>query len=206
MTCGGSEVAVDMTTRLLPKLIVGLGNPGAEYTDTRHNAGFMAVARILEKAGPRVIRETRYNSEFARIAIGGRVVCTACPTTFMNRSGDAVGRIANVLELTPAEILVVYDCLDLPLGRLRIRQSGGSGGHKGVESIIHALGSSDFPRLRIGIGRAAEQQVVDHVLSAWTAEERPLIEAALGAAADAVLYSLRRGITAAMNAFNGWEP
>jgi PTH1 family peptidyl-tRNA hydrolase len=192
-------------TQLLPKLIVGLGNPGAEYTETRHNAGFMVIDRFLGKVGPRVVRETRYNSELARVAYGGRVFHTACPMTFMNRSGDAVRRISNVFELTPGEILVVYDCLDLPLGRLRIRQSGGSGGHKGVESIIHALGSSDFPRLRIGIGRAGEQQVVDHVLSAWTAEERPLIEDALDAAADAVLYSLRRGITATMNAFNGWE-
>ena len=189
-----------------PKLIVGLGNPGPEYAETRHNAGFLVVDRLLSKVGPRVSCENRYNSRFCRGAYGGRVFHTACPTTFMNRSGEAVKRIVNVLQLQPAEILVVYDCLDLPLGRLRLRAAGSSGGHRGVESIIHALGSADFPRLRVGIGRAGEKEVVEHVLSAWTGQERPLVEAVLGTAADAVLYSLRRGITAAMNAFNGWEP
>jgi PTH1 family peptidyl-tRNA hydrolase len=87
-----------------------------------------------------------------------------------------------------------------------LRESGGSGGHRGVESTIHALGSSDFPRLRVGIGRAGKRQVVEHVLSAWTAEERPVVEVVLAAATDAVLYSFRRGVAAAMNAFNGWEP
>ncbi|MDT8390301.1 MAG: aminoacyl-tRNA hydrolase [Lentisphaeria bacterium] len=191
---------------MFPKLIVGLGNPGDTYTGTRHNAGFMVVDRVLSRMGGRVVREERFNCVLCRAAYGGRRFFTAQPTTFMNRSGDAVSRIANVRELTPAEILVVYDCLDLPLGRLRLRAGGGSGGQKGVESIIHALGRSDFPRLRVGIGSTEKYNVVDHVLSAWTAEEQPLVERVLDAAADAVLFSLRRGVTAAMNAFNGWEP
>lgn len=192
--------------QILPQLIVGLGNPGAEYAETRHNAGFMVVDRLLSRLAPRVVRQERCNSVLCRAAHGGRSFHTAQPTTFMNASGDAVARLANVLQVAPQGVLVIYDCLDLPLGRLRIRANGGSGGHRGVESIIHALGSCEFPRLRIGIGRAGERHVVEHVLSAWTSVERPLVEAVLDVATDAVLYSLRRGITAAMNAFNGWEP
>ena len=166
----------------------------------------MVIDRVLARMGARVVRDERYNSVFCRASYGGRIFFTAQPTTFMNRSGDAVSRIANVRELSPAEILVVYDCIDLPLGRLRMRLAGGSGGQKGVESIIHALGRSDFPRLRVGIGATEKKNVVDHVLSAWTAAEQPLVETVLNAAADAVLFSLRRGVAAAMNAFNGWEP
>ena len=194
-------------SRVVPKLIVGLGNPGENYAGTRHNVGFMVVDRVLSRLGPRVVLDERYNALLACASYAGRKLHTAKPTTYMNRSGDAVVRIVNVLKLLPQEILVISDCLDLPLGRLRLRESGGSGGQKGVESIIRALGTSDFARLRVGIGRAGQKhQVVEHVLSAWTAEEQPVADAALDAAADAVLYSLRRGITAAMNAFNGWEP
>lgn len=190
----------------LPKLVIGLGNPGPEYENTRHNAGYMVVDRMLAGLRPRLVCEERYNSILCRASYGGRLIHFAKPTTFMNRSGEAVRRISNVLNISPGGLLVIIDCLDLPLGRMRFRPSGGSGGHRGVESIVHALGTDDFPRLRVGIGRSGEHKVVDHVLSAWTVEERSLAESVLDAAADAVLYSLRRGVTAAMNAFNGWKP
>ncbi|MFO7821253.1 MAG: aminoacyl-tRNA hydrolase [Lentisphaeria bacterium] len=191
----------------MPQLIVGLGNPGPKYESTRHNAGFMTIDRIIELAGPAVKRDERYECKLAEIRLGGRQITLAKPQTLMNLSGRAVGRLQRVLELNPDELLIIYDCLDLPLGSLRLRKGGGSGGHKGMESIIQAVGTSKVPRLRIGIDPSGSQQgVVQHVLSKWTQDELPLVQETISAAAEAAVTALRRGMSGAMNAFNSWTP
>lgn len=190
---------------ILPKVIVGLGNPGDEYAGTRHNAGFMVVDRILEKLNKPNRREHRYDSEIVRVTFGGRQLILVKPLTFMNLSGTAVAKGRAAWDAVPEEILAVYDCLDLPAGKIRLRQDGGSGGHRGVESMIRELGSQKFPRLRVGIGRQTGKPVVDYVLSGWTEEEQPLIEQAVDAAADAVILAVRSGMAMAMNRYNGWS-
>lgn len=192
---------------ILPKLIVGLGNPGPDYYHTRHNAGFMTVDRLAEISGPPIKEYKRYDSKLTEIRVGGRQIILAKPQTLMNLSGRAVRRARKSLRLEPEEIFIIYDCLDLPLGRLRLRLSGGSGGHKGMESIIQALGTNQIPRLRIGIGSAEQTaNVVQHVLSAWEQNELPLVRETIDSAAEAVITALRRGVTAAMNKFNNWTP
>ncbi len=184
-------------------MIVGLGNPGLEYADTRHNAGFMTVDRLVEKARRTESEEHRYASFFRVWRYAGRDLLLVKPQTFMNRSGLAVAKFQRVFELRPDEILVVYDCLDLPLGRLRLRHSGSSGGHRGMESIIQALGDSAIPRLRVGIGRARAGGSVEHVLSGYAEDELPALDRVLDLAVAAVLCAIRRGIVAAMNQYNG---
>lgn len=189
---------------LLPRVIVGLGNPGEKYADTRHNAGFLVVDRVLAKLKKTAEREHRHDSEIFRVGSGGRALVLVKPLTFMNLSGEAVAKVKNATGADPAEILVVYDCLDLPLGRIRLRTGGGSGGHRGVESVIQALGSDAFPRVRVGIGRG-DQTVVDYVLGGWSDEEQPIMDEAVTAAADAVILAIRAGMETAMNRFNGWR-
>jgi PTH1 family peptidyl-tRNA hydrolase len=189
---------------LLPQLIVGLGNPGPKYAATRHNIGFLTIDRLLATARGEVREEHRFSSMLYRLRLAGRHMVLAKPLTFMNVSGEAVAGMRKSLELTPQEIMVVYDCLDLPLGRLRIRSEGGSGGHRGMQSVIDALETEQIPRLRIGIGRQTDSDVVDYVLSTWTAAEQPLVEQVVITAARAVQYAARRGVTAAMNAYNAW--
>ncbi len=190
---------------LQPKVIVGLGNPGEEYAGTRHNAGFLVLDRILEKLNKPSRREHRYDSEIIRVSFGGRQLILVKPLTFMNLSGTAVAKGRAAWDVVPEEILVVYDCLDLPAGKIRLREDGGSGGHRGMESMIQELGSQKFPRLRVGIGRQDGKPVVDYVLSGWSEEEQPYMEQAVDAAADAVLLAVRSGMAAAMNRYNGWS-
>lgn len=190
----------------LPQLIVGLGNPGPQYHETRHNAGFMTIDRLADMAGPAHKQYSRYDCELTEVRVAGRVITLAKPQTFMNLSGRAVGRMQRVFELLPEEILVVYDCLDLPLGRIRLRQSGGSGGHKGMESVIQALGTGGIPRIRIGIDSKEPGSVVEHVLSEWTPEEAPLVREVVTTAAEAAITAVRRGLPTAMNTFNAWIP
>ncbi len=184
------------------KLVVGLGNPGAKYANTRHNVGFMVVDRLARRVGIGLTKR-QCNALTALGTISGQRVCLAKPQTYMNLSGDAVACLARFFKVSPADLLVVYDDRDLPLGRVRLREKGSAGGQRGMESIIAALGTSDFPRLRIGIGRPAEVDAVDHVLGSFSAEERPLIEAALDRAVEAVEGVLSEGVDWAMNSFNG---
>ena len=182
------------------KLIVGLGNPGKAYSNSRHNVGFRCVDRFARlnhipltrrqqraKAGTGVVAETE--------------VVVAKPRTFMNLSGEAVGRLVRRFGLPLEDLLVIHDDLDLPLGKVRIRQRGGSAGHKGVQSIIASLGSQDFPRIRVGIGRPDGDEI-SYVLSDFTAEEKQVIEEAVSTAADAIHCILAEGIEAAMNRYN----
>lgn len=191
-----------MTPSELPKLIIGLGNPGERYESTRHNVGFMVIDALLAGIKTQVQAEHRFNSQLYSARFAGRRLVLVKPQTFMNLSGEAVAKARDACEATAPEILVVYDCLDLPLGRLRMRGRGGSGGHRGVQSIIEALGTDAFPRLRLGIGRSAKDGVVDYVLSPWAPEDQPRVEHMVTLAAEAVRCAVRQGVQAAMNQYN----
>ncbi|GIK24282.1 MAG: peptidyl-tRNA hydrolase [Betaproteobacteria bacterium] len=166
-----------------PRLIVGLGNPGAEYEDTRHNAGFWLCERLAAKLGVALKRESRFHG------IAGRTheqTWLLMPQTFMNCSGQAVAALARFYRIPPADMLVLHDELDLPPGALRLKFGGGLGGHNGLKDIAAHLGTQDFWRLRIGVGHPGDRnQVVDYVLKKPRSEERSLIEEALDRALDA---------------------
>ena len=161
-------------------LIVGLGNPGAEYAETRHNAGFRFLDAVLAAAGASLRREDRFTAEAGRTAVDGHEVWLLKPMAFMNRSGDAVGRFARYYRVAPARILVAYDELDLPPGTVRLKQGGGDAGHNGVHDVIEKLGSPEFLRLRIGIGRPLRPgQGAAYVLRRAPAEEQTQIDDAI---------------------------
>ena len=187
-------------------LIVGLGNPGAEYAKTRHNAGF-AVVEILAgrwKAG--WTSERKFNARLARAERNGVRVLLSQPQTFMNLSGEAVGALVNFYRLPRplAGLLVVVDDVDLPLGEIRLRAGGGSGGHHGLESVEQHLGTDAYARLRLGIGRAdGAREITGHVLGRFDAAETARMEKVLVRAADQVECWLADGIEKAMNQFNG---
>ncbi len=183
------------------KLIVGLGNPGIEYASSRHNAGFMVLDRLAEQHGLSFSRR-RFNATLAEGLIEGQRVVLAKPQTFMNASGQAVGKLVSFFHIHTHDIIIVYDDLDLPFGRLRMRAQGSAGGHHGMESIISALGTSDFARLRIGIGRPETREDIDHVLGRFTREEESELATVLDHAAQAVDVWLTEGVEKSMNQFN----
>lgn len=169
------------------RLIVGLGNPGPEYEQTRHNAGFWLVDNL---AGGRLARETRFHALAAKTTIAGQEVWLLEPQTYMNRSGQSVGALARFYKLVPDDILVVHDELDLPPGAAKIKKGGSSGGHNGLKDITAALGTQDYWRLRIGIGHPRnmniQQQVADFVLHRPRKEEQGLINEAIVKSLDVV--------------------
>jgi PTH1 family peptidyl-tRNA hydrolase len=183
-------------------LVVGLGNPGPKYADNRHNVGFRCVERLAVVHGLSFSRRQKR----ALIALGTlrqRPVILAKPRTFMNRSGYAVASLVNFYRVPVERLLVVHDDLDLPLGSTRMRPSGGAGGHRGVRSIINQLGSRDFPRLRIGIGRPpGRMDPADYVLQDFSSDEEPLVEEALEQAVAAIETWLAEGIDEAMSRYN----
>lgn len=181
------------------KMIVGLGNPGRTYAHTRHNVGFDILDCFAKRRGIRILRR-QSRALVGSFEHGGEQILLVKPQTFMNESGQAVGDLARKHHLEPRDVLVVYDDIDLPLGKLRIRMRGSSGGHKGMRSIISHLHSEDFPRMRIGIGRSGE--AIDHVLSRFRREERAIIDVTIERAADALEMILEEGIDAAMNRYN----
>ena len=186
-------------------LVLGLGNPGARYAHTRHNAGWDVVERLVArwKASP---LETTREYRAWRSLEGGREVDLMVPLTFMNLSGEAVAVYRERRGLTPAELLVVVDDVYLPLGRLRFRPSGSSGGHNGLASIEESLGTREWSRLRIGVGAAAgAAELREHVLEGWEKEEVPRTENALDRGTEAVECWCREGIQSAMNRFNRSE-
>ena len=190
------------------KLIVGLGNPGDEYALTRHNVGFWVVDELARRHGWGVSKRA-HNALVGEGLLGGEKLVLLKPQTFMNRSGLAVASAARWYKIEPRDLLVIYDDMDLEVGKLRIRLSGSSGGHKGMESIIAELGASDFPRMKIGIGRpSADTDVVGHVLSPFAPDQKPLISEAVPRAADGVEAVVFEGYPKAMNRFNvnGREP
>ena len=180
------------------KLIVGLGNPGAEYERTRHNAGYWFVDELLRRHGGSWRRESRHQSELARSRIADVELWLQKPLTFMNGSGAAVASVARFHRIEPAEILVVHDEIDLPPGAARLKQGGGHGGHNGLRDVIAHLGA-DFWRLRLGVGHpGSKDEVIDYVLQRPRAEERSLIDAALTSALDVVPELLCAGAQKAM--------
>ena len=179
------------------RLIAGLGNPGREYQRTRHNVGFMVLDRLAADAQVAWDFSEKWRAGWAKTN-----VIMVKPATFMNRSGEAVAAIANFYKITAAEVLVVLDDLALPLGRLRLRTQGSSGGHNGLESIIEHFGTEAVPRLRIGIGAAPSHGAVDYVLSRFFEEEKVLLDATIKRAAEAVKCAVDKGLFAAMNVFN----
>jgi len=183
------------------RLVAGLGNPGPDYAGTRHNVGFAVLDFFAENARVVFQRQAKWHAAIARA--GDTILIK--PLTFMNRSGSALAAVANFYKIGPAEILVVVDDFALPLGRLRIRESGGPGGHNGLESVILAFGSEDIPRLRLGIGQAPEQASVDYVLSPFFEEEKSTVRAMIERAAEAIKCAVDNGITSAMNKFNKAE-
>ena len=185
-------------------LIVGLGNPGREYALHRHNVGFRVLDALARDQGLTFVRNKEARARVAEGRIAGREVILAKPQTFMNLSGKAVARLSRLYGIPPQRLLVVYDDLDLPLGRLRLRPQGGSGGHKGMRSIIDLLGSQSFPRLRVGIGRPpGGMEAADYVLQPFDPKEQPLVEAVVERVVAAVLSWLEEGIEAAMERYNG---
>jgi len=184
------------------KLIVGLGNPGVKYAGNRHNIGFQSVDRLAETHGLRFNR-LQHKARVATGNIGDQRVVLAKPLTYMNLSGQAVVPLLHGYKIPQSNLLVLYDDLDLPLGTIRIRPNGGSGGHKGMQSIIQQLGSEDFPRLRIGIGRPPSGwDSADYVLSNFTPDEQSLLPGIYDRVIAAVETWIREGITVAMNRFN----
>jgi len=185
-----------------PRLIVGLGNPGETYRDTRHNIGFMVLDEIARRMGAAFREEKRWSGLVAKFT-GGYLLK---PLTFMNDSGRSVQAVGHFYKASPAQTLVVYDDVDLPLGRLRFRTSGSAAGHNGIRSLISSLGSDEFPRLKVGIspadGRPAGERMVGHVLGKFSTEERPVLQTVIQRAADAVLSAVDRGLETAMNVFN----
>jgi PTH1 family peptidyl-tRNA hydrolase len=185
-------------------LIVGLGNPGAEYARTRHNAGFLLVERLAAQWKTDWASERKFQARIAKGERNGKKVLLCEPQTFMNLSGEAVGELARFYQLPLAQILVAVDDADLPFGEIRLRASGSSGGHHGLESIEQHLGSREFARLRIGIGRKdGARQITGHVLGKFDLAENELLEKILERSARQVECWLMDGLQKAMSQFNG---
>lgn len=185
-------------------LIVGLGNPGARYERTRHNAGFLALDEIARRHAGGMVPKARFNSVMLEAALGAEKVVLMKPTTFMNRSGLAVGEAVRFYKIDPAAgLLVIVDEVALPVGHLRVRQSGGAGGHNGLADIDRALSGSPYPRVRIGVGAVPEGWIMaDWVLSRFAEEEAGVVGLSAREAADAAECVVKEGILAAMNRFN----
>jgi PTH1 family peptidyl-tRNA hydrolase len=185
------------------ELVVGLGNPGTQYASTRHNCGFRVVERLGDRWHIALQPQRRFRGRYGEGAGPAGKLRLLCPDTFMNRSGESVRSVVDWFKLAPASVLVVYDDIDLPFGRLRLRQSGSAGGHNGMKSLIQHLGTQDFPRVRVGVGApAGERDTVSHVLGGFTPREQQYLADLLDAAADAVEMVLKQDMPTAMNRFN----
>jgi PTH1 family peptidyl-tRNA hydrolase len=183
------------------RLVAGLGNPGEEYAHTRHNVGFVVVDLLAHKAGWTWEKSGKWAAATARF---GEAILVK-PASYMNRSGYPLLAIAQFFKISPQEILVVLDDFSLPLGRLRIRQNGGPGGHNGLESIIIQFGTEEVPRLRVGIGPAPAEGSSDYVLSNFFEEEKELVGSSITRAAEAAKCAIDKGVVSAMNTFNKIE-
>ncbi len=192
------------------KIVLGLGNPGARYARTRHNVGFRVLDLLAERAGARFARTEPLGDvcSSAWAEIGGASVVLAKPRTYMNRSGRAGVALLARYGAAPADLLVVHDDADIELGRIRIRSGGSAGGHNGLRSLIGAIGTTEFPRVRLGIRGAAREDVdlVEYVLEDFEDAELESVDSLVSAGADAVEAVLSCGLAAAMNRFNGTRP
>ena len=191
----------DTQQRAAPLLVVGLGNPGPRYRDTRHNVGFACVDHLAERWGI-AVRDRRRTTVLGQGYHDGKAVVLAKPRTFMNLSGESVGYLLARFGGRPADLVIVYDEMALPLGRIRLRARGSDAGHNGIKDIIRTVRTIDFPRLRIGIGGPGMSGSVDHVLGRFSDEEQSAAKVSIQRAADAVECLLVDGINIAMNRYN----
>jgi peptidyl-tRNA hydrolase, PTH1 family len=184
------------------RLIVGLGNPGKRYVNTRHNVGFMVLDSLSHRSSTEWKPEKVWHCDVARTG----EAWLQKPMTFMNDSGRAVAAVVRFLKLLPEQVLAVYDDVDLPLGRIRLRPAGSAAGHNGIKSLIQHLGTDAFPRLKVGVagksGRPDGEDLADYVLSPFTEDEQAALQHILPQSADAVLHAIRHGFDTAMNLFN----
>jgi PTH1 family peptidyl-tRNA hydrolase len=184
------------------KVVIGLGNPGREYEGTRHNVGFDVVGELSRRLGGSR-PSAKFQAELTEIRVGSDKVVLVCPLTYMNRSGTTVGPLVAFYKLLPDDLMIVCDDLNLPLGKIRLRAQGSSGGQKGLQDIIRVIGNDAIPRLRMGIGATPNgRETVDYVLGRFTADELPVIHQAVKTAADAVESWVKSGLAVAMNNYN----
>ena len=183
------------------KLIVGLGNPGKEYAGTRHNCGFMVIDRLASKLNVDV-DQNKFKGLYAKVTYHGEDIILLKPQTYMNLSGESVNAMMNFFKIDKEDLLVIYDDLDMPVGKLRLRKTGSAGGHNGIKNIIAHLNSQDFKRIRVGIDRHKYMNVADYVLSRFSKVESEAIEQGIENAANAVLDYLDNDFNHAMNYYN----
>jgi PTH1 family peptidyl-tRNA hydrolase len=186
------------------KLVAGLGNPGSQYAKTPHNVGFRVVELLAERVGSGFKNSPKLSSEVANGSLNGTDLVLVKPTTFMNNSGLSVSAVMRYRKLDPSDVIIVVDDADLPLGTLRIRPRGSSGGHNGLKSVSAHLGTDDYVRVRFGVGRGETRGgLAGHVLRPFLSSEAELVDSTVSRAADAVAAVMKDGCEAAMNAFNG---
>ena len=184
------------------RLVVGLGNPGNKYEDTRHNAGFLVADKIAQDFNIS-LNKTKFDATFGRGFIENTDVLLAKPLAFMNRSGPPLQKLAHYFKIPGEDMLIIHDDIDLAFGRLKIKEKGGHGGHNGMRSIMDAFGGGNFVRLRIGVGRSEEgENVTDHVLGRFSADTAEMVGRVISAARDAVVTVLCEGTKVGMNTFN----
>ena len=183
-------------------LLVCLGNPGKEYANTRHNIGFLAADALEKRTGVK-FNKLKYRALTGEVTLGGQRVLVVKPQTYMNLSGEAVKLAGGFYKISPEHILVLYDDVSLPLGKLRIRASGSAGGHNGIKNIIAHLGTDAFPRIKVGVGAPQrEDGLVDWVIGSFTASERKVVDEAIERALDAAACVIEHGVSEAQNRFN----
>ena len=188
-----------------PQLVVGLGNPGPQYEKTRHNVGFMVADLLAGRLGGTFKLHKRSGAEIVTGRLGNRPVVVAKPRTYMNESGRHIGPLAKFYSVSPADVIVIHDELDIDFGRIRLKLGGGEGGHNGLRSVVNALGTKDFQRVRIGIGRPpGRKDPAAFVLENFTAAERAEVPAICEQAADATELLIESGLESAQNLVHGW--
>ncbi len=181
-------------------IIAGLGNPGKEYTGSRHNSGYMTVEHLAQRLNVK-LNKLKFNSVYGETYIDGEKVMLVKPVTYMNRSGIAIGEIVKFYKLPTENIIVIYDDIDIPLGTLRIRPNGSPGTHNGMKSVIESIGSS-FPRIRIGIGRNENMDLADYVLQSFSQDEKAVVSNIIEKAAEAALEIIENSVESAMQKYN----
>lgn len=183
------------------KLIVGLGNPTKEYENTRHNVGFMVMDRLSDVFNVSITTK-KFKGEYVKFKYKGEDIILLKPMTYMNLSGESVIQVMNYFKIDIADVLIIYDDLDMPVGKLRLRENGSAGGHNGIKSIIAHVGSQSFKRVRVGIDKHPRIKVVDYVLGHFNKDEQGLIDEGIENAVKAVELYLDKGFNAAMNSYN----
>lgn len=184
-------------------IVVGLGNPGAQYLHTRHNAGFLAIDCICKKYGA-TVNKSAHKGLVGEAVIAGKRVILVKPQTFMNLSGECVRAVLDFYKISPDNLIIIYDDISLPVGRLRVRRDGSAGGHNGIKSILEHLGTKTFPRIKIGVGEKPhpDYDMADWVLSSFKGDDAKAIDEATEKAADAVKTIVLKGVDKAMNLYN----